>query len=732
MIIFPRMRYLWSIIFLLFASYNWGQGQNNIQVTDADLGVSMANKVGVFEDANNTYPDIADILKVDKSKFKEQNETILNFDFTSKSYWLYFSLTNKTSLDNFYVETARTVTNKVIFYEMGEGNKVAHKFMSGDDFPYDVKEIAHRKHLFPIKLEKGETKRFYIRLSSDGELLFAPLKVHDTAQFFEQDFRDQFKSGFYYGLIALTVIIYFFFFYFLQDKTFLFYILYVFSQGVLQFSLDGYSHDHFFPSGGYFTNHVLLFFAGLTVIFLLIYVDNFLLLQERNKRLSRIFRYSMGMMIIIVFLSLIPGAPYEISYPIINGASLFSILLAAYAIIHLRVQGFKVDFFFASAFIILIVGGVVFILGNLSIVGDKEVSLGALKLSSALEFVVLSISMSSKYGKLQKDKLHAQREALRTLSEKNELMDKSNLMLEKQVAERTHEIERQKEELTIKNESIVSSIKYAKRIQQAILPSQGQIDELLPNSFVFYRPKDVVSGDFYFVESTKATSEDQDVYTIFAAVDCTGHGVPGAFMSIVGNNILSQTLGQQKINTPGQALNFLNKGVTRTLRQSVIDGAKVRDGMDIALCALSNDHKKLLFAGAKNPLYIIRDKAFFELADFPDDAIVREENERCVLIEIKGDKFPIGNVSGTSTHDFLDHKLELMTGDHIYVFSDGYADQFGGERHKKFNYRRFRNVLMNCYGLSAHEQEAKLEEAFLAWLGKGDQIDDVLVIGVNI
>lgn len=718
---------------LFYSSLVFCQFPNEIVLTDENLGESAGHNVGVLKDVDGIYETYNDIASVDKNEFIKADVEIPDFNFTAARYWLRFSLTNNTDFTHFIFETGRTVTNKVEFFEL-VGEEVAQHYISGDDFKYSDKKIIHRKNLFPIELDKGETKTFYLKLESDGELLFAPIIIHDRMSFFAQDFKDQFKNGFYYGLIALVVIIYFFFFVFLRDRAFLFYILYAFSQGALQFSLDGYTHHHFFPNGGYFTNHVLLFFAGLTVIFLLTYVNNFLNLKKHNPLMWKTFLVSRIALAGIIVMSLIPGALYELSYPIINGASLFGVLLAAYCIIRLRVKGIEVDFFFALAFIILIIGGVVFILGNLSIVGDKIISLGALKVSSALEFVILSISMSNKYGKLQREKEEAQQLALKNLQEKNELMDQSNIILERQVKERTSEIEMQREKLAVINEEIVSSIKYAKRIQEAILPSKDHVNALIPDSFVFYRPKDVVSGDFYFVETASTNIEyGGDHYIIFAAVDCTGHGVPGAFMSIVGNNLLRQSLTEKEVNSPGEALDFLNAGVNETLRIS--EGATVQDGMDIAMCAVNIKQNKLLFAGAKNPLYLIRKDVESVKNDPELTGLIVEETENLVMLQIRGDRHPIGNAyDDGELKPFTTHTLDLKAGDEIFVFTDGYADQFGGskrKRLKKFNYRRFRELLLSVYGQPADEQKKVLKNEFEKWMGTNPQIDDVLVIGVK-
>ncbi|NOQ72138.1 MAG: SpoIIE family protein phosphatase [Crocinitomix sp.] len=724
-----RMQQL-LLFLLLYSVASFGQNPNEIILTDENLGFSLGGNVGVFEDVDDAYESILDVLTLTDNDFKASQQSILDFNFTANRFWMRFTLTNHSSNEDFIFETGRTVTNKVEFFEVGP-NGIAQHFISGDDFAYDDKEIEHRKNLFPIALKQNESKTFYVKLESDGELLFAPVIVHDHMGFFAQDFKSQFKNGFYYGLIALVVIIYFFFFLFLRDRSFLFYILYALSQGVLQFSLDGYTHHHMFPKGGYFTNHVLLIFAGFTILFLLTYVNHFLQLKKHSKSLWKVFSISRFIMGVIMLMSLIPGPLYELSFPIINGASLFGVLLAAYAIIRLRTKGVEVDLFFALAFIILIIGGVVFILGNMSVVGDKIISLGALKISSALEFVVLSISMSNKYGKLQKEKEVAQLSALTSLKEKNAVMDESNVRLERQVKERTSEIEMQKEILAKNNEEIVSSIKYAKRIQEAILPSDEHVSNLIPNAFILYRPKDVVSGDFYFVESTSTSNvQSEDKYVLFAAVDCTGHGVPGAFMSIVGNNLLSQSLTEDSVNSPGEALIYLNKGVNRTLR-GTIDGKVINDGMDIAMCAFNHNRTQMVFSGAKNPLYLLRSKSAFDESSLPTAMRVISESDDMVLLEIKGDKQPIGN-SSDEARPYTDHTIDLLKGDQIYVFTDGYADQFGGPKGKKYNYRRFRDLLMAIAEKPLLEQKMALEVEFDKWLGDEEQIDDVLVMSVKI
>ncbi len=275
--------------------------------------------------------------------------------------------------------------------------------------------------------------------------------------------------------------------------------------------------------------------------------------------------------------------------------------------------------------------------------------------------------------------------------------------LEQKVIERTSEIQRQKDEIEEQKKHITDSIHYAKRIQNAILPSNDFAKTLLPNSFLLYKPKDIVSGDFYWMR-------DEDDKALFAAVDCTGHGVPGAFMSIVGHNYLNHAVNVTGARKPNEILDALNNGVTSSLGQHSGENA-VKDGMDIGLCSLDYKSNKLEYAGAFNPTYIIRNGE---------------------IIEIKGDKFPVGSFVGETLQSFKNNEFQLEKGDTFYIFSDGYPDQFGGPKGKKFKYKQFRELLLSIQDKDMAVQKVILDETIEAWRGDIEQLDDILVIGVRI
>ncbi len=260
-------------------------------------------------------------------------------------------------------------------------------------------------------------------------------------------------------------------------------------------------------------------------------------------------------------------------------------------------------------------------------------------------------------------------------------------------------------QLNERNEDLLSSIHYARLIQEAILPSEERFKSALPESFVFHLPRDIVSGDFYWLQ-------EYDDKILVAAVDCTGHGVPGAFMSIIGNNQLNAAVREEGLTTPSLILDSLNRGVSSTLRRQK-DGHEggIKDGMDIALICIDPVNKQLQYAGAYNPLYIIRDGK---------------------LLETKGDKFPIGLAQDDDRRLFTNNTFDLIEGDMVFIFSDGYPDQFGGPSGKKFKYDNFRSLLFEIHELSPRKQLKHVQMVFDEWKGGLVQLDDVLIIGIRI
>lgn len=278
--------------------------------------------------------------------------------------------------------------------------------------------------------------------------------------------------------------------------------------------------------------------------------------------------------------------------------------------------------------------------------------------------------------------------------------------LEQKVKERTEEvvlqkeeIERQRERVTELYTDLTDSINYARRLQQTILPTGEQVRSIFLDSFVLFRPKDIVSGDFYWF---KAAGNK----VIFAAIDCTGHGVPGSFMSLLGYNVLSQVC--KVFTTPSSILNNVNRLSSEALHSEFSDANEVNDGMDMAVCTLDRTTLIMEFAGARNPAIIVRDGE---------------------ITMLRPDKFAIGE---KVSQGFSNMTVQMLPGDCVYLFSDGFADQFGGEKKKKLMKKNFYRLLQEASVLPMVEQQTYLENFMDNWKGELEQVDDILVLGVKI
>jgi sigma-B regulation protein RsbU (phosphoserine phosphatase) len=271
----------------------------------------------------------------------------------------------------------------------------------------------------------------------------------------------------------------------------------------------------------------------------------------------------------------------------------------------------------------------------------------------------------------------------------------ANQTLEQKVIERTQKIETQNREIT-------SSIQYASRIQNALLPPNEELKRLLPSYFILSKPRDIVSGDYYWLAS-------KDDKVIIAVADCTGHGVPGAFMSILGVSFLNEIVNKAVTIRANEILNQLCGQVIKSLHQT---GKKdeTRDGMEMGLCVMDFSKNKLQFSGAFRPLYLIRD------------------NE---LKEFRGDFMPIG-IYEEEDQSFSNTEVLFQKGDIIYLFTDGYVDQLGGTERKTFRSKNFKKLLIEIHNLPMHEQKKVLDNNYKAWRGEIDQVDDILIVGIKI
>ncbi len=350
------------------------------------------------------------------------------------------------------------------------------------------------------------------------------------------------------------------------------------------------------------------------------------------------------------------------------------------------------------------------------------VIVGFLIISSFLIFIVRLLRKNQRTNKFLSSK------NMEILAQRDEIEGQRDLVMT------------QKGKIEIINQNIAKSIDYAKRIQQSILPDQTILSDFISDAFVFFKPRDVVSGDFYWWTHMKMDNE-----LVIAVSDCTGHGVPGAFMSMLGISFLREIVTKEYVSHPGVILRKLRKEIIHALKQKDEYGGQ-KDGMDMALVSINLDTLKLQFAGANNPLYIIkpviknRHREDAVRGDLSNESTTNNQqiptltavaqNDDYKFYEIKPDKMPIAIYERMDK--FTNHKIQLQKGDRLYLFSDGFADQFGGPKGKKFKYKPFKQLLLDNAGKPMEEQKNILEKVFTGWKGENEQVDDVTIVGIKI
>jgi ligand-binding sensor domain-containing protein/serine phosphatase RsbU (regulator of sigma subunit) len=307
---------------------------------------------------------------------------------------------------------------------------------------------------------------------------------------------------------------------------------------------------------------------------------------------------------------------------------------------------------------------------------------------------------------IQKEEIASQRDNLVKL---NEELKESKVEIEHRnlaLNEKSDALREALSEIEVKNQAITSSIQYAKRIQAAMLPVADRIAQSIPEHFIFFRPRDIVSGDFYWFA-------EQDNRLIFAVVDCTGHGVPGAFMSMIGDSMLNQYVLDKNITSPGRILEMMNQGIRQALKQDISEN---RDGMDMALISIDKTARTITFAGAHNPVVYVQPDA----------------DGQPQLHLIKGERRSIGGFHKENAGAFNEHIIRWDSPTTVYLFSDGFQDQVGGEHHRKLMARQFRELLLGISQTPMQTQHQLLEQYLRKWSGNHAQVDDILVVGLRL
>jgi serine phosphatase RsbU (regulator of sigma subunit) len=651
-------------------------------------------------------------------------------DFTSSCVWLKVRTESRVATSRTYLLNVPQMTGKDslnFFYALPSGEIVEKK--SGILIPIQERDFIYKNwHAVQLNLNKGEEQDFYLRWKSKEQVGAPILEVfaHDTIVRF-----DRFERMVLFGFLFTMLIISAYFlllFAVIRGRQYLYFALYIGSLAIFLFIADGYLDEFFWKENNFFLKFLEKFqpyIMSWISIFFLLFGIAYLELKRKLKYWYRtviIVLSLTGIRILLVLFEVV----FNLNYPayiesIFTVIWIFTVgiiplfILILPAIFRIR-KGFKPAWYFLVANLVLIPLIYVTIYDSFNsntVLNLYESILNRLFISSGmyiaamLQVLIFSFGIARKMRLDEIEKKQIQEQIIDQLKVNQKLKDKVNRELEQKVKERTMEI--------------TDSIDYAQRIQLALLPAREYLDQIMPEHFVFYKPKDIVSGDFYWIKEV-------DNSLIVVAADCTGHGVPGALMSMLGITLLDEQLGKTRLDAPGEILDNLRSKVKEMLVQNG-QAEEQKDGMDMAIAIIDKDKKELRFAGANNPLFLIRDSDRL-IETEPRITEVSQRKQNYHLYELKGDKQPIG-VHWEETK-FSSRFVKLLDHDTLYIFTDGFVDQFGGEHRKKFKSHRFKELLLSFQEESLEKQHQLLEDAFESWREDYEQIDDVCIIGVRV
>lgn len=554
-------------------------------------------------------------------------------------------------------------------------------------------------------IEPGESDTIMLRVKTSKDSVLSDLtfsiSTHDIV--INKDRSRRVLFGIFLGVMLIMLLYHILLYLKVRERSYIYYLFYILAFLSFFINKEGYIYE-LIPQ---FTS------APLNTLMMQIFLLCFLLFGRSYLETEKYIKEWDIILMLAVWFTLL-GLVLSFATIILSGlghylpylvqvaamsvniiAAIGSLFLAIMPAFILKKKKFVPARYFLIANIFLILGVVVLFVFNNYTIGKHGLEIGV-----TLQILTFSVGLGEKINHLKQDRERAQRRIIDQLKENAALKDKVNRELEDKVRERTHEIQMQKEQIERQNKEIKYSFDYAKKIQSTVLPRPEIFDNLFSEHFIFFKPKDIVSGDFYWI-----SQKDQRIF--ITAADCTGHGVPGSLMSMLGITMLHEIVNEKNYTHSEEILNQLRNSITRTLKQEGKPGEQ-KDGMDMVLLIYDPVHRQLEFSGANNPIYIVR---------------------KGEMMEFKGNNMPVAYYDNMT--DFTRVTIQMEKDDRIYLFTDGFPDQFGGPEGKKFKYKPFKDLLLEIHNRSMDEQEKILQLVFKEWQGELDQIDDVLVIGLR-
>ena len=703
------------LLFYCLSLFPWiSSAQTMLELSDEQDIFPMGTHVSVYNDTSNL--SIQEISQPNfTSNFIPSSKEVLHLGINTNQYWIRFTARDLTSPSRDWILWIDfPILDHIELYELNGDNEILRKHEMGFCEDFNKRSIEHANFAIPLEFNYSQPTTFYLKVYSKKTKIL-PLSILTKDAFYKEKSFEDILYGLFFGILMVMLFYNGFVYYALRDKAYLYYVLSILSTALFFGGSSGYAFQYIWTDFPNFNLICLILFTCLLVITTNIFSQTFLKLKSYSKVLHLLLSINLWISAVAAIGLFIVDDVMPIGVGMYLVISINILLLLASGVL-CWYRGNRPAIYFTIAWIGYLLGGLSLMFVNWNVLPFNFFTFHAAEFGSATMVVLLGLALSESYRLLKKDKEEASKKIIK-------MQEEANHELEKRVNERTAELMETNEELnqiveelnvtndrlnslngelSKRNKNITDSLNYAKRIQAAILPFPERINRVVDEHFVFFKPRDIVSGDFYWFE-------EADDKIFIAAVDCTGHGVPGAFMSLLGHDALNHTIISQGITDPDKVLTYLDVDIRTILQQ---DRTANKDGMDMTICTIDTKTQTLEFAGAKNPMIYFQDGNIHIL---------------------KGDKFSVGGKQLKHIKRFTKTKIDISKPTTFYMYSDGFQDQFGGEEGRKFLTKRFRDLLTEIHEKPMPLQKTILEETFSNWIGSNHkQIDDVLVMGFRI
>lgn len=676
-----------------------------------------------------------------------QKDGSINLGYTKNTLWIRFGLEQLGSpapLNGWILEVGYPSLDQVDVYVLHADRRIS-QWHTGDRYPFLDRPIPHRLFLFPFQLAEQEKAMVYVRVRTEGSMI-VPLKLYRQQTFMAEDAGISLGYGIELGIILAMCLVNLLMFAPTRDASYLWLPVPVLGSILFSMSMNGLNYMYLFPDNSFLANCITIASLGLLILGMALFSSKFLKIKHHSMMIEWLLRA-----LVISGLLLVACAffyDYMLSMKIANAIGVATAFLVMLAGLYAWYKGEWAARFFLVGSAFFWSGMGIFILRASGIIPDNYLTAHAMNLGLICQLLIFSVAIGDKYRlvrkaqselqqgmielqqevaelqekrtELQQKLTERQRKAVYQPQEKNEAIleqaealqvahqqvqevNAEPLLQNEEIAAQRDMLDRMQVQLEQKNKGITTSLNYASRIQEAVLPALSQIRQSFPDSFLLYSPRDIVSGDFYW-------HHENEHRTLLVAIDCTGHGVPGAFMSLLSDGFLKQIVLSEGIDAPDQILNRLNQLLRQVLRNQ---GQEVRDSMDLSVCTWSKRERILYYAGAKNALLHV---------------------EGGTLKRIKADNMSIGMAPDDYCYKL--HRIPVYAPTAFYMHTDGFPDQFGGPQNEKFKSQNLHELLWGIHNKPMQQQGQTLEEVLKWWMQGSTspyaQTDDILVIGFRV